>query len=76
MFILSPTGIAVIDLKGLESLDFLWYLRQDWRKKKKKIFMKIYQGAVYGPREICLNVLGIFKSEKYRLDVQNFIVRS
>lgn len=76
MFILSPTGIAVIDLKGLESLDFLWYLRQDWRKKKKKIFMKIYQGAVYGPREIRLNVLVIFKSEKYRLDVQNFIVRS
>lgn len=76
MFILSPTGIAVIDLKGLESLDFLWYLRQDWREKKKKIFMKIYQGAVYGPREIRLNVLVIFKSEKYRLDVQNFIVRS
>lgn len=38
--------------------------------------MKIYQGAVYGPREIRLNVLVIFKSEKYRLDVQNFIVRS
>lgn len=51
MFILSPTGIAVIDLKGLESLDFLWYLRQDWREKKKKRYLWKYTRELYMAQE-------------------------
>lgn len=50
MFILSPTGIAVIDLKGLESLDFLWYLRQDWREKKKKDIYENIPGSCIWPK--------------------------